>query len=383
MYVSAWPGLSPATLLRRPRGARAPFPLDAPRATYFFRARNALYHLFRALGLGAHETVLVPDYHSGNEVAAIRAAGAGLAYYPVTRTLDTDLDTLARRCTRETRAVLAIHFLGWPQRLDALAAFCRERGLVLVEDCALALLSEAEGVPLGSIGDFAVFCLYKTLPVPNGAVLVHNRGPAPDMDTLALRRCGLAPLAGRTAELLLEWVRGRYDRPGRALFALKRAAGRRLRAAGVERLPVGDMGFDAEQVDVALSPMSAALLRRWDYDDIRRRRRGNFALLRERLAGRAVLLKHELPAGACPLFFPILVEHKAAAARALRARGVDAVEFWNQGDPETPPSPAARFLRDHVLELPLHQGLSTAQVEYVAEQVLSIPQLHWSQGGPQ
>jgi dTDP-4-amino-4,6-dideoxygalactose transaminase len=383
MYVSAWPGLSPATLLRPPRRAGLPFPLEAPRKTYFFRARNALYHLFRALGFSARERVLVPDYHSGNEVAAIRAAGAGLTCYPVTRGLDIDLDALSRRCTPETRAVLAIHFLGWPQRLDALAAFCRQRGLLLVEDCALSLLSEADGVPLGATGDFAVFCLYKTLPVPNGAVLVHNRGLAPGLDALALRRCGLAPLLGRTAELLLEWVRGRCDAPGRALFALKRAAGKRLRAAGVERVPVGDMGFDPRQVDVALSPMCEALLRRWDYEAIRRRRRENFAALRERLLGRVALLKAELPDGACPLFFPILVEDKAAAARALWARGVDAVEFWNEGDPQAPAAPAARFLRDHVLELPLHQDLSTSQVQYVADQVLSIPHLHWSQGGLQ
>ena len=199
MYVSAWPGLSPVDLLRRPRSTRAPFPMSAPRKTYFFRARNALYHLFRGLGFTARERVLVPDYHSGNEVAAIRAAGAGVTAYPVTRTLDIDLDALARLCTPETRAVLAIHFLGWPQRLAALAAFCRERGLLLVEDCALSLLSEADGVPLGATGDFAVFCLYKTLPLPNGAVLVQNRGRAPGVDALALRRCGLAPLLGRTA----------------------------------------------------------------------------------------------------------------------------------------------------------------------------------------
>jgi dTDP-4-amino-4,6-dideoxygalactose transaminase len=383
MYASAWPGLSPIDVLRRPRAARPPFPLDAPRKTYFFRARNALYHLFKGLGLGGRDRVLVPDYHSGNEVAAIRAAGAGLTYYPVTRRLEVDLDALARRCTADTRAVLVIHYLGWPQPMAELGAFCRQRGLLLVEDCALSLLSEDGGVPLGATGDFSVFCLYKTLAVPNGAVLVDNRPAAPALGAPALRRCGLAPLAGRTAELLLEWLRGRCDAPGRALFALKRAAGRRLRAAGVERLPVGDMGFDPEQVDVALSPLCEALLRRWDYEAIRRRRRENFALLRERLMGAVPLLKDELPGGACPLFFPVLAADKAAAARALRSRGVDAVEFWNEGDREAPSFPAARFLRDHVLELPLHQDLSPAQVEYVAEQVLSIPFLHSPKGGLQ
>jgi perosamine synthetase len=133
---------------------------------------------------------------------------------------------------------------------------------------------------------------------------------------------------------------------------------------------------------VALSPWCAALMGRWDYDTIRRRRRANFALLREALAGSAVPLMDALPDEACPLFFPILVADKHRAARALWARGVDAVEFWNQGDPETPSFADTQFLRDHVLELPIHQDLSSRQVEYVADQVraASIPRVHAQEG---
>src|SRR5947209_6393447 len=244
MYVSAWPGLSPRDLLRS-AAEGLPFPFGAARTTYFFRARNAIYHLFRALGFGAGDRVLVPAYHSGNETAAIRATGASLTYYPITRGLQPDFDALDRLCLPGTRALLAIHFLGWPQPIAELAAFCRERGLILVEDCALALLSETQGRPLGTFGDFAVFCLYKTLPLPNGGALVQNNGHRLEgLDALRLRPCGPASLAGRGAELLLERLRGRFDGPGRALFAVKRAAGRALRTAGADHVPVGDMGFD-------------------------------------------------------------------------------------------------------------------------------------------
>jgi dTDP-4-amino-4,6-dideoxygalactose transaminase len=358
--------------------------MGAPRRTYFFRARNAIYHLFRALALRPGDEVLAPAYHSGNETAALRAAGAAVRFYPVSRALNADVDALARLCTPRTRAVLAIHFLGWPQPLAELLALCRQRDLVLVEDCALALLSQDGGRPLGSAGDFAVFCLYKTLPVPNGAVLVQNGARTAPVEMASQRSCGTAALAGRGAELVLEWVRGRWEAPGRALFTAKRALGRRLRAAGVERVPVGDMGFDPAQVDVAFSPLCRALLPRWDYAAIPRRRRANFALLRERLRGRARLLKEELPDGACPLFFPILVRDKRAVARALWARGVDAVEFWNEGDPEAVGHPDVQFLRQHVLELPIHQDLSFAQVEYVADQVLALgPGVHVPEGGVQ
>jgi len=375
MYVSAWPGLRPRDLLGSPVAHRLPFPLQAGKKTYFYRARNAIFHLFRALGFGRGERVLVPAYHSGNETAAIRAAGADLTYYPIRRDLQPDLEALERLCLPGTRALLAIHFLGWPQPMAELLAFCRRRGLVLVEDCALALLSESEGRPLGSLGDYAVFCLYKTLPLPNGGLLLENNGHhLQALDAVSLQPCGRAPLAGRGAELLLEWLRGRSDTTGRALFAMKRAAGRALRAAGAEHVPVGDMGFDRGQVDVAISPICHPLMKRWDYQSIRRRRRENFHLLRERLIGRASLLKEDLPEGVCPLFFPILVRDKHAAAQALMARGVSAVEFWNDGDAAANGQEFAetRFLRDHVLELPLHQDLGPGQIDHVADQVLEL-----------
>src|SRR2546425_1155055 len=286
MYVSAWPGLSPAHLFRAASADGLPFPLSAPHKTSFYRARNAIYHLFRALRFSSGDRVLVPAYHSGNEVGAIRAAGAIPTFYPITRALDPDLEALSRPCTPAMRALLASHFMGWPQPMAELVTFCRERRLVLIEDCALALLGEADGRPLGSFGDYAVFCLYKTLPLPNGGLLAQNCGRLDGLQALSLRPCGVTPLAGRSTELMLEWLRGRYDGPGRALFALKRAAGRALRAVGADHVPVGDMGFDLKHVGVDISPICEALMRRWDYGSIRRRRRDNFHFLRDRLAGR-------------------------------------------------------------------------------------------------
>ncbi len=42
-----------------------------------------------------------------------------------------------------------------------------------------------------------------------------------------------------------------------------------------------------------------------------------------------VMLRADLNPGVCPLFFPILVRNKHAAAEALRRKGIEAVEFWN------------------------------------------------------
>jgi hypothetical protein len=173
---------------------------------------------------------------------------------------------------------------------------------------------------------------------------------------------------------MCEWFRARADTPGKALFALKRALGRALTELGVARVPVGDIGFDLASVDLAMSTLSARLLRRADGEQIRWRRRANFELMQRRLDGGANMLFEHLDEGTCPLFFPLLVPDKRAAAEALWQRGIGAVEFWNYGDAEArgPGFEEAQFLRDHVLELPIHQDVGAAQVEYMADQVLRL-----------
>lgn len=374
MFIPAWATLHPGYFLQRRARPPWPFPLNVPDAIYFYVARNAIYHLFRVLGLRNDEVVLVPDYHHGNEVRAIRAAGASLRFYPIRRNLQPDLDELARLSKANARVLFLIHYLGWPQPLEEITELCRRRGMILIEDCALSLLSEVGGRPLGTFGDYAIFCLYKTVPVPNGGVMVQNTNGSNALRGLRLRSCGVTSVAGNTAELVLGWVRSRFNGLGEALAAVKTTAGQALSTMRVNRVPVGDIGFNLENADLGMSSLSSRLLEKFDYQAIRQKRRENFLLLLSKLDGAATLLRRDLEEGACPLFFPILVRDKHAAARALWDRGIGVVEFWNCGDPETQGREFAdaQFLREHVLELPIHQDVIPEQVEYMAEQVLSL-----------
>src|SRR5262245_26115203 len=117
-YVPAWPVLSPRQLVSAARSEALPFPLGRSDARRFYVARSAIYQLFRALGPG---TVLVPSYHHGNEVRALRAAGASLRFYPVDRQMRPDLEALDRLCRPGAKALFVIHYLGFPQPLDVLA----------------------------------------------------------------------------------------------------------------------------------------------------------------------------------------------------------------------------------------------------------------------
>jgi hypothetical protein len=234
-------------------------------------------------------------------------------------------------------------------------------------------MSHLNGQPLGSFGDYSIFCLYKWLPVPNGGVLVATAQTRAGLAEARLRSCSRMSIASRNFELMLQWFRSRYDRPGRFVFAMKRAAGRALSAASVARTPVGDTGFAVSSTDVGMSSLCHYLLKRFDYESVRQTRRRNFIYLRDRLGGLGCLVREDLDDGVCPLFLPCLVSNKRAAAAQLIGKGIEAIEFWNHGDPEgTRPGSAAQFLRQHLLEVPIHQDITPLQMEYIADQVSRI-----------
>lgn len=374
-YIPSAPTLSPRYLFKTPCREPLPFPLCAQNGCFFYRARIGIYQLFRTLGLREKDVVLVPDYHSGGEVGAIQSAGANIRYYPIRKNLDADLESLERLCRKyRPRVLFIIHYLGWPQPITDLVRLCREYEMLLVEDCALSLLSEASEKQVGTHGDYSIFCLYKTLPVPNGGILIQNGNPQNELTDLKLRNCGLRPIAGRSVDLFLEWFRSRFNRTGAALAWAKAAGGHYLSSLGVEPVPIGDVGFETDHLDLEMSSFSRGLLKRFDYARIRESRRNNYRYLSERLTGHVSLLDKEMTAGACPIYFPILVDDKALAAKALRRRGVSAIEFWNYGAAGSAEheNPDTRFLRRHLLELPVHQDLEPSQLDYMVREIRKV-----------
>jgi dTDP-4-amino-4,6-dideoxygalactose transaminase len=375
MYIPAWPSLNPAYFVKPRLDAEKPFPLETRGSSYFYVARNAIYHLMRILRFGPGDVVLAPDYHHGNEILAMKAAGVKLRYYPIQRNLDADVDALARLCEVQPRpkALYVTHFIGWPQPLHALQRLCRANGLMLIEDCALSFMSDYDRKPLGTFGDYSVFCLYKSLPLPNGGALVSNTGDGVAVSDL--RCCSALSVMGRSAELTLQWVRGRSETCGRALLSVKRATGVALNAGKVHRNPIGDSGFDISRVNIGMSPLCHNLLQRFQYERIKEARRRNFKIIADRLRGRVALIDRNLSEGVCPLFFPLLVKDKHNAADRLSKRGIETIEFWNVGETEGDQrESASAFLRRHLLEIPIHQDVTVEAAGFMAEEILKLGQ---------
>lgn len=368
--VSSYPTLHPSMTIPWPHRGPLPFPFNQPGLRYYYLARNAIHALCQIWKLRGEEVVF-PSYFHGVEVETLQAAGVQLRFFPVHDGMRVNASEVAAAITPRTRAVYLIHYLGMPGPVAEVGQLCRLRGIRLIEDCALALLSSDGGTPLGSYGDAAIFCLYKTLPVPNGGALLLR-------DSEGVRWPGtrtptLTSTMAYTASALYRHLR--FNGGGVLHAALQKARNSaRSMSQSLGVVAVGDDHLDPSRVDLAMSRVCHIVLGRQDYKGIVERRRRNFLRLAERLSSTGRVMFADLPPGVCPLFFPLLLGDKLRVHRQLLERGVEAINFWSRLPDFIPAGafPEVERLRKGVLELPCHQDLSMEAVDSIAERVLQL-----------
>ncbi|GGS60343.1 DegT/DnrJ/EryC1/StrS family aminotransferase [Streptomyces griseoviridis] len=76
--------------------------------------------------------------------------------------LNMDPNRLADLITERTRAVLLVHYGGWPAEMEAVMDLARARGIVVLEDCAHALGAEYRGRRPGALADIACFSFHSS-----------------------------------------------------------------------------------------------------------------------------------------------------------------------------------------------------------------------------
>jgi hypothetical protein len=362
--------LPPLQFLARPGDLEKHFPFSAPDIHHYYLARNAIWHGLDSLGLSAGDSILMPAYHHGVEVQVLQARGMRIVYYSMDEEMRIDFEDLRRvsAATPEAKALYVIHCLGFPQDVDAVDAFVRDRGLLQIEDCALALFTEVPRGPVGTFGDISIFCLYKTLPLPHGGTLVRNRPglAAPPGTNRPDFLSSLAMIGNRT----LDYVGLQFGGPGQRAASwgrdLARSTKRGLRAAPV---PIDTNTLDTSTVDLGMGASARYLLARTRASEVVRIRRRNFEHLASRLNDTLRPVFRALPEGVCPLSYPVLTRDPDGARLSLLEDGVETVNFWAQRQPEIPVGrfPTVDSLRGHVLEIPVHQGIEPKHAEFIAE----------------
>ena len=142
-------------------------------------ATEALHLACLALGLGRGDEVIVPSLTFVATANAVLYTGADVCFADVCGPHDLNVspEAIEAGITPRTRAIIVVHYAGYPCAMPAVMAIARRHGLAVVEDVAHAPGASLAGAAMGAWGDVGCFSFFanKNIATGEGGMLVTNR----------------------------------------------------------------------------------------------------------------------------------------------------------------------------------------------------------------
>jgi perosamine synthetase len=257
-----------------------------------------------------------------------------------------DVAGLAARLTDRTRAIVVTHYGGYPSDLEAIYALAHEKKVDVIEDCAHACGAVYRGGRIGSHGDLHAFSFQavKNLPMADGGALTVRSTEHEER----LRR--------------LRW------------FGIDKDTYARTNSSYRWDYEVTELGFKYQLNDVQAAIGLVQL--QW-IDEDNRRRREIARHYRDGLHGTDGIefLSYEDDRESSFHLFPVLVDRRDDLVRRLADAKIDVGVHYRPSYHyrlfESEPLPNVEAFWRRVLSLPMHVGLSDADVDRVVETIRS------------
>ena len=139
----------------------------------------ALHIAMMALGIGPGDEVVCPSLTFVATANAVRYCGAKPVFADVASYDDWNISraTIEAVLTPRTKAIIVVHYGGYPCDMGAIMALARSRGLAVVEDVAHAPGARLDGTAMGVWGDIGCFSFFsnKNMTTGEGGMMTTNR----------------------------------------------------------------------------------------------------------------------------------------------------------------------------------------------------------------
>jgi dTDP-4-amino-4,6-dideoxygalactose transaminase len=153
--------------------------LDAQHALAVSNATEALHLACLALGIGPGDEVIVPSLTFVATANAVLYTGARVRFADILGPDEPNIspEAIGRLINPHTRAIIVVHYGGFPCRIDEILEIASRHGLAVIEDAAHAPGASLSGKALGTWGDVGCFSFFsnKNLSTGEGGMLVTNR----------------------------------------------------------------------------------------------------------------------------------------------------------------------------------------------------------------
>lgn len=313
----------------------------------FSFGRDALWYIAKA---HMTDTALwLPAYICEQVVDVFERARVPYCFYSVGSTLSVDWNDLLSkpRMNSNSEVLLLIDYFGFPQHVPPeVADALRERFRFIIYDRAQSLPASGLHMPQAKHNAFTLYSLRKALPLPDLAFLYRQGISQGGVVGNQRRRL----TARRKAYVTLETI-GLVSE-----LSAFRVWRNRLKAH--------------DSYGLKPSWLSLYLFRRMDLSSVLAQRRQNAEKLLEQLYPYALF--KDVPAEACPYYFPLQMPHRDAQRRAFWRAGVETTPFWNIPALVPPSFTRERRLSESLLGLPVHQDLTTVELAHIADTACEI-----------
>jgi dTDP-4-amino-4,6-dideoxygalactose transaminase len=137
---------------------------------------SALIAAMVAAGVGPGDEVIVPAYTFFASASAVVVAKGIPVITEIDETLTLDPVAVEKAITPRTKAILPVHMLGLPCKMDELRAIAKKHRLLIVEDTAQAFGGKYHGKYLGTVGDIGCISLdaYKVIGTGEGGLVLTD-----------------------------------------------------------------------------------------------------------------------------------------------------------------------------------------------------------------
>ena len=164
-------------------------------------ATAALHIALMAAGIGPGDEVIVPSLTFVATVNAICYTGATPVFADIESLdwLTISPESIKEQITNRTRAIMIMHYGGYPCDMSAIMEIAEKENLVVIEDAAHALGSMMDGKDLGTFGALGCYSFFanKNMTTAEGGMVVTN-------DDAIAEKCSLLRSHGMTS---LSWDR--------------------------------------------------------------------------------------------------------------------------------------------------------------------------------
>jgi len=143
----------------------------------FNSGTSALHAALLAYGIGAGDEIIVPSFTFIATANAPKFVGAKPVFADIEDvTFGLDPNDVEAKITSRTKAIIPVHYAGFPCNIQELKKIADDYGLILIEDAAEAFGARIGDRKVGTFGDSAImsFCQNKIITTGEGGAVVTN-----------------------------------------------------------------------------------------------------------------------------------------------------------------------------------------------------------------